>query len=358
MKIYRNEKGKWCYSFIANGKRERRVIGLSKQECEAVACDARNRIKREGFGIKGAAKNVYFENLAKEFLDRYSKIYKRSWSRDESSFKHLFTFFKGKYISGITRNLIEQYIVARKEAASPATVNLELALIKKMFCKGVDWGYLETNPAAKVKKFKLNNAREKILDAEEARRLIECADPALRPIIIIALMSGMRKGEILGLKWSDVNFIQSYIAIERSKGGKPRKVPMNSAVREVLKSLPRVSDYVFYNPETGRHRRGIHKAFAQARERAEIRGFRFHDCRHTFATRFIENGGDIVALSKILGHASLVMTLRYCNPTEEGMLRAVERVAGGIVGPGEEINGKFSAIIEAPATVSPSLLSN
>jgi len=358
MKIYRNEKGRWSYSFICNGRRVRKVVGLSKQECEAVACEARNKIKRDGFGIKGAAKNVYFEDFAQEFLERYSKIYKRSWSRDETSFKHLFAFFKGKYISGITRNLIEQYVAARKEAASPATVNLEIALIKKMLCKAIDWGYLEANPSTKVKKFKLNNAREKVLDAEETRRLIECADSSLRPIVIIALMSGLRKGEILNLKWSDVNFIQSYIAIERSKGGKPRKVPMNSAVRNVLKALPRFHDYVFFNPETGKHRTGIYKAFAKARARAEIRGFRFHDCRHTFATRFIESGGDIVALSKILGHASLAMTLRYCNPTEESMLRAVERVAGGIMSVGEEISGNFSAIIEKPTTISSSLLSN
>ena len=357
MKIYRNGKGKWAYHFFCNGQRERKVVGLSKAECEAVACEARNKIKREGFGLKGTAKNVFFEDFAQEFIDRYSKIYKRSWRSDENSLKHLVGFFKGKYLAGITRSLVEQYQAARKEEVAPATVNLELACLKKTFNKAIDWGKLEANPAAKVKKFKLNNSREKILDAEEARRLIECAAPSLRPILIIALKTGMRRGEILSLRWSDINFIKSFIQIKDTKSGEPRKVPLSPAAREVLKALPRPSEFIFYNPETKTHIKSVVTAYETACARAEIKGLRFHDLRHTFATWYMESGGDVVALSKILGHHSLQMTLRYCNPTEGGMLRAVEKM-DGILGAKEDIVADISAIGEVEATVSQSLLSN
>ncbi len=330
MKIYKNENGKWCYSFICNGQRVRKVVGLSKQECEAVACEARNKIKREGFGLKTPAKNVFFEDFAKEYLNIYAKQNKRSWRRDEVSIMHLNESFKGKYLAGITPDMIEKYKTARRAAVSPATVNLELACLKTIFNKALEWGKIEVNPAGKIKKFKLNNCREKILSGEEARRLIECAVPALRPVLAIALKTGMRRGEILALTWPAVNFIKSFILIENSKSGKSRKVPMSPAVREVLKAIPQVSDFIFYNPETKTHIKSVTTAFETARgkDKANLPGLRFHDLRHTFATWYMENGGDIVALSKILGHSSIQMTLRYCNPTEGGMLKAVEKMDG------------------------------
>jgi integrase/recombinase XerD len=226
-----------------------------------------------------------------------------------------------------------------------------------MLSKAVDWDYLDSNVAAKVKKFKLNNARERVLDADEARRLIECAAPALQPVLIIALKTGMRRGEILSLKWSAVNFIKSFIQIKDTKSGEPRKVPLSPAAREALKALPRIADFIFYNAETKTHLKSVVTAFETACARAEIKGLRFHDLRHTFATWYMERGGDVVALSKILGHHSLQMTLRYCNPTEGAMLQAVEKM-DAILGKVEAETGKNSVIEKAEATVNQALLSN
>jgi integrase len=369
MKIYRNEKGKWCYSFIANGKRERRVIGLSKQEAEAVACEARNKIKREGFGIKRNAGAIYFEDFAREYIELHAKQNKRSWQRDECSLVHLTDYFKGRTLASITPRDIESYKAKRKaegytpgrgkkiREVKPATVNLELACLKTLFSKAVEWGKVESNPAAKIKKFKVNNAREKILNADEARRLLENASPALRPVIVVALKTGMRLGEILSLRWPAVNFIKSFILIETSKSGKSRKVPMSTAVRESLKALPRPADFVFYNPETKTHFTTVKTAFKTACHKAVIKGLRFHDLRHTFATWYIEKGGDIASLSKILGHASIQMTMRYCNPTEEGMLQAVERI-DAVLDPKPEISAKNSAIVNIAPIVNRSYLNN
>ena len=178
--------------------------------------------------------------------------------------------------------------------------------------------------------------------------------PGLRPIIIIALKRGMRRGEILALTWLAVNFIKSFILIENSKSGKSRKVPMSPAVREVLKALPRIADFIFYNPETKTHIKSVTTAFETARgkDKADLAGLRFHDLRHTFATWCIENGGDIVALSKILGHSSIQMMLRYCNPTEEGMLRAVQKMDGILDSSGQKADSPSEAVVELrPVTI-------
>jgi len=107
---------------------------------------------------------------------------------------------------------------------------------------------------------------------------------------------------------------------------------MNASVYETLKALPRTSaDYVFFNTETKAHIKDIRAAFLGACRWAEIKGVRLHDLRHTAASKMIEAGADLVTVSKILGHASIQMTMRYAHPTPENMRLAVEKL-GEILG--------------------------
>jgi integrase len=240
----------------------------------------------------------------------------------------------------------------RKAEVSPATVNRELACLKTLFNKAVEWGKAETSPAAKVKKFRENNARERILSPEEARRLIGCAAPAIRPVLIVALNTGMRRTEILSLKWRDVDFAKSFILIEDSKSGKSRKVPMNTFVYRILKDLPRTSsEYVFFNPGTNDHVKDIKTGFWAACRRAGLSGVRLHDLRHTAASKMIEAGADLVTVSKILGHSSIQMTMRYAHPTPENMRLAVGRL-GEILDPsGQKADSPSEGVVEVmPST--------
>jgi integrase len=345
---------KWYVDFRFKGKRVRQFGGYTKDQARNTLAKMRIGKLDEHLGFKrpGQGEVVPFEKFAEDFIELYAKQNKRSWRRDEFSLNSLKAFFKGETLQSLGPEKIERYKAMRKAEVSPATVNLELACLKTLFNKAVEWGRTENNPAAKIKKFKLNNAREKILNGEEARRLIDFAPPALRPILIIALKTGMRRGEILALTWPAVNFIKSFILIENSKSGKSRKVPMSPAVREVLKALPRIADFIFYNPETKTHIKSVTTAFETARGKADLPGLRFHDLRHTFSTWYIENDGDIVALSKILGHASIQMTLRYCNPTEEGMLRAVRKMDGILDPSGQKADSPSETVMEfRPVTI-------
>jgi len=169
--------------------------------------------------------------------------------------------------------------------------------------------------------------RERILSPEEARRLIECACPSIRPILIVALNTGMRRNEILSLKWADIDFVRGFILILDSKSGRSRKVPMNASAREALGFLPQSSpELVFFNAETKTNIKDLKTAFKSACQRAEIGKVRLHDLRHTAASKMIEAGADLATVSKILGHASIQMTMRYTHPTPENMQRAIERL--------------------------------
>ncbi len=350
----RLKDGKWYIDFTFKGKRIRQFGGFTKDQARISL--ARLRIEKldERLGVrKPVGDPVSFEKFADEFLELYAKQNKRSWGRDEISLNNLKLFFKGDGLEDIGPEKVERYKANRKMEVSPATVNRELACLKTLFSKAVEWGRIEKNTVRTVKKFKEDNARERILAADEARRLVESAAPSIRPVLIIALNTGMRKNEILSLKWDNVDFLRGYILIEQSKSGKARKVPMNGAASSALMGLPHAAEYVFYNRETKAPVQDIKTAFAAACRRAKISGLRLHDLRHTAATWMIQAGVDIVTVSKILGHASIQMTMRYAHPTPENMKRAVERL-GEIFDPSRQ----KSDTVEIPRPVTHSIFYN
>jgi integrase len=161
---------------------------------------------------------------------------------------------------------------------------------------------------------------ERILTVEEERRLLDSAISYLRPIIVTALNTGMRKGEILTLTWDDVDLTNNLITVNQtnSKSKKARKVYINSTLKRLLLELKLKSagsEYIFLDDE-GNRLREIKNGFNAACRRAGIPGLRFHDLRHTAATRMIENGASIVAVSKILGHSDIKTTMRYTHPDD------------------------------------------
>jgi integrase len=343
LKIRKTDEGHWFYDFHYKGRRYRKITGLTKADTLEAGENHLAELRKKRFGIQEPErqKQVLFEDFADLFMERYSKPNKRSWRNDENSLLNIKPFFRNRYLSIIGAEMAESYKAHRlammkkntkqgqpKAGVSPATVNRELALLKTIFSKAVEWGRIPANPLVRVKKFREENVKERILTPEETGRLLEVAKANLRPILTIALNTGMRRNEILSLKWQNVNFASRYIQIEsqKAKSGRTRKVPMNDLVAATLCALPKDHALVFYNPETKDCIKDIKTSFRNACKKAGIKGLRLHDLRHTAATRMIEGGVDIATVSKILGHASIQMTMRYCHPTPENMQRAVDKL--------------------------------
>ena len=319
--------GKWYLDFTFKGRRVRKFGGYTKEQAQVALAKERLDRRDIALGLKQPAlEDVGFDAFADEFLELYSKPNKRSWERDERSLESLKAFFAGESLRGLRAEKIERFKVSRKAEVSGASVNRELACLKTLLAKAVEWGKLETNPAARVKKFREKPGRERYLTPEEARRLVDAAAPAIRPVLVVALNTGMRRGEILGLKWPAVDLVRGFILVEDSKSGKSRRIPMNGTVAAAIGALPKVSEFLFFNPETGTHLQGIAGSFEKARDAAKLEGLRLHDLRHTAASWMVAAGVDLVTVSKILGHASIQMTMRYAHPTPENMRRAVERL--------------------------------
>ena len=236
-------------------------------------------------------------------------------------------------LNDIGPQLVENYkakrkadITPRKTIVTEATINREIALLKTIFNKALEWGRIEENPMSRVKKFKENQKAMRILSDKEIIKLIDAAPSHISPIIIIAANTGMRKMEILSLKWEDIDFRRGIIHIKDSKSGRAREVYMNCPVFEALKALPQESEFVFFNQATGNHVTSVRKSFKKACEDIGIKNFRFHDLRHCCATKMVEAGVDLVTVSKILGHSDIKLTMRYAHPGEKTMRAAAEKL--------------------------------
>ena len=237
---------------------------------------------------------------------------KRSWELDERYIKKWIEYFGDKLLVEIFSMEIEKYKAKRlEEKATPAYINRELACLKCIFNKAIQWKkFYRLNPMKGVKLFKENNQRVRYLEKAEMFRLLDGCRGELKSIVMVAANTGMRRGEIEVLRWwNDMDLHADLIYIRKSKSGHSRIVPMNRVVKEVFNALHirKASDkgHIFEK----RHR----EAFEAAVERAEIKNFRFHDRRHHFASYASMAGMDLNTLRELLGHKTLAMTQRYSH---------------------------------------------
>ncbi|HEV2289717.1 MAG TPA: tyrosine-type recombinase/integrase, partial [Candidatus Acidoferrales bacterium] len=268
-----------------------------------------------------------------EFGNRYmehAKVNKRSWLRDEQMLGHLKDFFGSeRQFSEITSADIEGYKMHRRASVSGSTVNREMALLKRMFNLAIEWDlYLGLNPFRKVKFFRESNFGLRVLSPEEEEKLLQNAAPYLQDLIRFALNTGLRIGEIFSLRWSNVDLDKNILNVFAPKTQKIRTVPINADARKVLEywALGKRNEFVFYNPDTGKPFVDLKAGFKLACKKAGVEGVTWHTLRHTFASRLVERGVDIVTVKELLGHSSITVTMRYTHTNLDAKHAAVGKL--------------------------------
>jgi integrase len=273
---------------------------------------------------------VLFDEIAQDFL-AYSREHKRSAENDEARMRRLRATFGGRSITDITVHDIERLRGELSRDLSAASANRHLALLKVTFNRAMkaEPAKAERNPVRGVKLLKENNARVRVLTDTEEWRLLATLPFCYRPLVIVALHTGMRRGELANLRWQDVDFHTRTLVVQQSKSGEGRRVPMNRVVVATLRALRRerqaFSGLVFPSPE-GRFLHNFGRAWAKAVKTAGITDLRFHDLRHTAASHLVMAGVDLYTVKEILGHKTLVMTQRYSHLSPEHQRQAVERL--------------------------------
>ena len=340
----RKDTGKWVCDFYYNGERIKQTLKFARTRKEAEQAEAviMNKVFQQAYGFE-AKPDVLFENFVIETYLPYSETNKKSFVNDVSMCRVLVQYFHGKTLRQITSASVENFkqwflakpIVYGKDGEkkkerkrSLATVNNHLRVLSKIFSLALDAELVISNPCRKVRKFRPNNRRLRVLsDNEEIQLFGELGDNDLiRSVTLFALNTGLRRGEIFNLQWPDVDLVRERIIVRKTKSSMERFVPMNRTVRELLDSLARTSDFVFPSPQTGVRLVDLKKGFYRAVEEAGIKNFRFHDLRHTFATRLADAGTDIFTLKEILGHAEIKTTMIYVHANGEAGRRAVAKL--------------------------------
>lgn len=273
----------------------------------------------------------------KELSDQYIECVKnqKSFYSKENIVKQLGEEFQYRELKHFNTMIVKQFQVKRLQKNKPATVNRLFATLFNMFSMAVDWNLVNSEVLKSMKKVKLlpeNNKRLRYLSVEESQELINCCSEHLRPIVITALNTGMRRGEILNLQWSNVDLKHGFILLEDTKNGEPRQIPINTTLREAFLSLPRRIDdsCLFYDSNTGKPFQSVRKSFSTACRRAKLQDFRFHDLRHTFASQLVMAGIDLTTVRELLGHKTLTMTLRYAHLAPSHKVKAVNILDGVI----------------------------
>jgi integrase len=327
------------------GRRVIKAIGPSKREAEAYLGKIKAAIREQRyFDIKKDAKNTF-----NELLDTYiEKV------QDQKSFKAstryyislLREHFGKKLLSEINYKVLEDFRDERKKLPtknktprSDRTVNIELAILRQIFRRGVKWGMLEKNPFENAEDlfYKVISKRERALTEDEIKRLIDACPDYLKPIVITAVYTGLRKSDIFNLKWKDIDLGKGLIRIVESKTGKTRNIVLNSDMRILLQGLPVKSEYVFSH-KNGKPFTDLKKSFQAALKRAGIKQSEdrrykvvFHTLRHTCISLLTERGADTTAVKNYVGHASEEMTKQYTHLSEEYARKTAE-VLNGLCG--------------------------
>jgi len=329
MAIYQRGKN-WYIDFTFKGQGVRESIGPSRKDADKVIAKKKTEIVENKYlDIRKDPDPVKFHEFAKEYL-KWSKTNKKAstYLRNISIMRGLDKEFEGKNIQDITSWLIEKWKSKRSQKFKPGSVNRELALLKHIFSKALEWKRIKENPASKVKRLKGETKRVRYLMPDEIQTLLSHCEGLLsgllKPMVTLALHTGARKGEIQGLEGSIVNFDLRLISLMDTKNGERRDIPMNERVRAMLKAMEQRGRLIFSNRNGNRiDSCALYLAFHEALKGSTIEDFKFHDLRHTFASNLVmQEGVELNDVWELLGHKKMDMTLRYAHlsPKHKGML--------------------------------------
>lgn len=223
-------------------------------------------------------------------------------------------------IAKLRKKLLDEPINKNK-MRSTATINRYTSALSAVFSYGLKLhSWLRENPCRRLPKFKESPGRTRILGKEECKRLLFACKHSynhlILPIILIAITTGMRQGEILNLTWDCIDFNQKLISIKMSKNGRPRSVPLTNKVEKYLLQLKEKSQPNIPHLFPSKRRFGhicIRKAWEDVIKRAKIEEIRFHDLRHTFATYAGQAGASNLQLQTAMGHRTLAMLNQYTH---------------------------------------------
>ena len=319
--------------YDSSGRRRWETVGPNLHEARQVLAErmwerrsGKSRVPRDKMMVAELVKK-WKENYltVQQQLGRLKPSTIRSYQSNLDS--HIEPFFGARQLAEVTLASVQEFIKALLgKGLSAKTIGNVIVILKEMFKHAVQWGYLDANPVQYVERPRGEDKEMDVFTPEEVRRLLDAQDEPLRTLLLTAVLTGMRQGELFGLQWEDIDFARHQVHVRRSLWhgtlGTPksrrsrRAIDMPPTLEQALQqqSTTRRSEFVFCSergtPLDADNFR--HREFPAALQRAELRRIRFHDLRHTYTSLLIAHGAHPKYIQAQLGHASIQTTLdRY-----------------------------------------------
>jgi len=303
------KNGAYWIGYYANGKRHREKVGPNKALAKQALAKRLAQIAEHKFFPDRDRVAISFREMAEEFWQLYGRF--KKGASYPYMYKRVLAEFGGRLMDEITVPVAIEFINRIRERTSVSNANRHHTFLRSLFNRAIEWGKFDgPNPLAKVRQGREPQHRLRFLTKQEISQLLAACSPRIFPIVACALLTGMRRGEILGLTWETVDLTQDVIYLVETKSGKPRELPISPKLAVILRQLRgnRTAGKLFEITQDV-----LHTDFQATLARAGIREFRFHDLRHTFASHFVMRTNDLPSLQKLLGHHSPAMTQRYAH---------------------------------------------
>ncbi|MCI0530122.1 MAG: tyrosine-type recombinase/integrase [Nitrospira sp.] len=340
MRVFKRGKS-WYVDYRVNGKRFMKSFGRQKNFAEVYLKDL---LLKE---FRGDLQYVDNTTSIDSFFTRYLEYCRTnkaaSTCRTDVSRLRIFRSYLeaqgiGK-LKDISPYVLEEFKSDILRSYGPVTFNRYLQLAKAMLSKATEWGMLRQNPLSQVKLLKNTRQRQvRFFTTEEIEKLLQNSTGVLRQFIQLASLTGMRRSEVLHLKWSDIDLHNKLIDVQSDadtgfhpKGYRPRTLPVSKELERILLDLPQTGRYVFDNGKN----RPLHcadyytKGFEKLLKRLGIDHANLHTLRHTFASYLVMGGVDIRTVQQLLGHSSVTVTERYAHLSPVHLQKAAEALRFG-----------------------------
>lgn len=285
-----------------------------------------------------------------ELVDRYLRDVMPSKPKSEVDQKRQLLWWKQQLghhvLADVTAVVIAEHrdrltggLTPTGRQRSPATANRYLSALSHALTIAVtEWGWLDDNPMRKVRKLKEPRGRVRFLSDDERSRLLEAcqAHSPLYSIVVLALSTGARQGEILNLTWQDIDLARGMIILEETKNNERRSIPLQGHALELVKAMKKIrridTDLVFPAKRDPSKPLYVRSMWETTVKRAGIEDFRFHDLRHSAASALAMSGASLAEIADVLGHKTLQMVKRYAHLSEQHTAGVVARMNERIFG--------------------------
>jgi len=331
----------------ANGKTCHQKIGRTD---DVELDEARRRAKKlkaeitlgiiPGCGAESKQEAITFHDFFQQHYLPDAKAHKRTWEKDSERYDlRLKQAFGHMRLDQIKRHEIQSFHAALPdEGLSPAYSDHFIKLLRRCLNLAVEWDMLEKNPAAGVKLFNPDNARSVRLESDQLTRLVNTLNNHknrnVSQIALFALSTGMRIGEILKARWTDLDREARLLRVpaDNAKAKKGRSIPLNDSAMRVIDQLDTEGkyDFLWINRRTGKAFTTISRQWGKIRNAAGLPKLRIHDLRHQFASLLVNEGVSLYIVKSLLGHSQISTTEKYSHLANESLLNASSRVANAL----------------------------